>query len=110
MGRSPIVVLTLSLLVGATVSRAALALGDTSATATDCSIAAGRDASNNTVTCTYGLSPEQVKELTQAAAAGATGPLTATIVDLSKKLGVTEDATKTLLRIVGQQDVPLEGL
>jgi len=44
-----------------------------------------------------GLTPEQVKELT---AAPPTGPLTSRIVDLSKRLGVTEDATKTLLRIV----------
>ena len=57
-----------------------------------------------------GLTPEQVRELTEAAARGATGPLTTTIVDLSKRLGVTEDATKTLLRIVGEQDVPLERL
>src|SRR4051812_40150139 len=59
---------------------------------------------------TFGLTPEQVKELTEAAARGATGPLTSTIVDLSKQLGVTTDATKTLLRIVGEQDVPLERL
>jgi hypothetical protein len=85
-------------------------LGDTEVTATDCGIAAGRDASNNTVTCTYGLRPEQVKELTKAAARGATGPLTETIVALSKQLGVTESATKTLLRIVGERDVPLEQL
>ena len=58
----------------------------------------------------FGLTPEQAKELTEAAARGATGPLTNTIVDLSKRLGVTEDATKTLLRIVGEQDVPLERL
>ena len=58
----------------------------------------------------FGLTPEQVKELTEAAARGAAAPLTATIVDLSKRLGVTKDATKTLLRIVGEQDVPLERL
>jgi tetratricopeptide (TPR) repeat protein len=91
-------------------SSSAWPLGDTEVTATDCGIAAGRDASNNTVTCNYGLRPEQVKELTEAAARGATAPLTDTIVALSKQLGVTEDATKTLLRIVGEQDVPLERL
>lgn len=64
---------------------------------------AGRDVN-------FGLSPEQVKALTEAAARGATGPLTSAIVDLSKRLGITEDATKTLLRIVGEQDVPLERL
>jgi tetratricopeptide (TPR) repeat protein len=66
-------------------------------------ISAGRDVN-------FGLTPEQVKELTEAAARGATGPLTSAIVDLSKRLGVTEDSTKTLLRIVGEQDVPLERL
>ena len=50
-----------------------------------------------------------MKELTEAAARGATGPLTSAIVDLSKRLRITEDATKTL-RIVGEQDVPLERL
>jgi hypothetical protein len=69
-------------------------------------VAAGRDI---TGTLNIGLSPEQVKELTEAAARGATGPLTATMVDLSKRLGVTEE-TRTLLRIVGEQDVPLERL
>src|SRR5215472_8460829 len=70
-------------------------------------VAAGRDI---TGTVNIGLSPEQVKELTEAAARGATGPLTATIVELSKRLGVTENAARTLLRIVGEQDVPLERL
>ena len=76
-------------------------------TATSGGIAAGRDI---TGTVNIGLSPEQVKELTEAATRGATGPLTAAIVDLSKRLGVTEDATRTLLRIAGEQDVPLERL
>ena len=86
----------------------ALALGDISSTATDCSIAAGRDATNNTITCNYGLAPEQVQELTKAAVSGAVGPLETMIVDLSKRLGVTEDATRTMLRIIGEQNVPLE--
>src|SRR4051794_14118286 len=33
-----------------------------------------------------------------------------TIIDLSKRLDITENATRTLLRIVGEQDVPLERL
>lgn len=41
------------------------------------------------VTITYGLSAEQVQELTKAAASGAVGPLADKIVDLSSKLGVT---------------------
>ena len=66
-------------------------------------IMAGRDVN-------FGLMPEQVRELTEAAARGATEPLTSTIVDLSERLGITKDATRTLLRIVGEQDVPLERL
>jgi tetratricopeptide (TPR) repeat protein len=58
----------------------------------------------------YGLTPEQVQELTKAAAAGAVGPLAKEIVDLSKSLGVTQGATLTMLRILGQGDVPLEQL
>jgi hypothetical protein len=72
-------------------------------------IAVGGDIKNTTLT--FGLTPEQVRELTDAAARGATGPLTTSIVDLSRRLGVTEDATKTLLRMVGEQrDVPTERL
>jgi hypothetical protein len=51
---------------------------------------AGRDA-----IVTYGLTPEQVQELTKAAAAGAVGPLADRIVDLSSRLGVTQGATLT---------------
>ena len=40
------------------------------------------------IAVTYGLTPEQVQELTKAAAAGAVGPLANKIVDLSGKLGV----------------------
>jgi tetratricopeptide (TPR) repeat protein len=98
------------MLVGAFAPQGALALGDTSTTASGCSIAAGRDATSNTITCNYGLTPEQVQELTKAAVSGAVGPLRETIVELSKRLGVTEDATQTMLRILGDQDVPLERL
>src|SRR5580704_1968923 len=66
---------------------------------------AGRDA-----IVTYGLTPDQVQELTKAAAAGAVGPLAKEIVDLGKSLGVTQGATLTMLRILGQGDVPLERL
>jgi hypothetical protein len=56
------------------------------------------------------MTPEQVRELTKAAAARATGPLSDKIIDLSNKLGVTEDAALSLLRIIGEADVPLEQL
>jgi hypothetical protein len=64
----------------------------------------------NDVTITYGLSPDQMQELTKAATAGAVGPLADKIVELSQKLGVTRDATVTFLHILGQQEVPLESL
>jgi hypothetical protein len=54
--------------------------------------------------------PEQVQELTKAAVAGAVGPLSDRILQLSSRLGATEGATLTMLRIIGQGDVPLEQL
>jgi tetratricopeptide (TPR) repeat protein len=105
----------LALTIGATLllthTRIAAALGDTTVKADPCSIAAGGDARNNTVTCNFGLTPEQLKELTTAAVAGATGPLLDRFQALSSKLGVTREAAKTLLRIVGEQpDLPDEKL
>ncbi len=38
------------------------------------------------------------------------GPLADKIVDLSNRLGVTQGAAVSMLRIIGQQDVPLEKL
>jgi hypothetical protein len=67
-------------------------------------------AAGGNVAVTYGLTPEQVEELTKAAAAGAVGPLADRIADLSNRLGVTQGAAVTMLRIIGQQDVPLEKL
>jgi tetratricopeptide (TPR) repeat protein len=71
-------------------------------------------AAGGNVAVTYGLTPEQVEELTKAAAAGAVagavGPLADRIAELSNRLGVTQGAAVTMLRIIGQQDVPLEKL
>lgn len=79
--------------------------------ADNCGIAAGHDANGNTITCNYGLTPDQLKELTRAAVAGATGSLLDRIETLSKRLGVSQEATKTLLKIVGEQpNVPDEDL
>ncbi len=87
------------------VPRAALAFGD-KVEAGSCSIASAGSASNNTVTCNFGLTSEQLKQVTEAAVTGAvkgaTGPLVDRITDISKTLGVTEDAAKTLLKIVGE--------
>ena len=63
-------------------------------------VAAGRDVTGNTFN--FGLSPEQLKEATKAAVVGATGPLLDRITDISKTLGVTQDAAKRLLQIVGE--------
>ncbi len=82
--------------------RPAVALGDTKVEAGPCSIAATGNASNNTTTCNFGLTPEQLKQATEAAVKGATGPLIDRITDISKTLGVTEGAAKTLLKIVGE--------
>jgi hypothetical protein len=52
-----------------------------------------------------------LREVTKAAVEGATEPLIGRIEDIGKRLGITEDAAKTLLRIVGeQQDIPDERL
>jgi tetratricopeptide (TPR) repeat protein len=92
-------------------SHAALALGDKKIDAGPCSIATGENASNNSVTCNFGLTDEQLKQVTAAAVRGATEPLMDRIIDISKTLGVTTEATSTLLRIVGEQtNVPDERL
>jgi tetratricopeptide (TPR) repeat protein len=62
------------------------------------------------VSIAYGLTVDQVQELTKAAAAGAVGPLADRIVDLSNRLGVTHNAAVTMLQIIGQEDVPVERL
>src|SRR5262249_9625029 len=50
------------------------------------------------------FTPEQVRALTKAAAIDAADPLTQKIADLSKELGVTQGAARTMLRILGEQD------
>jgi tetratricopeptide (TPR) repeat protein len=73
------------------------------ATSGSCNITVGGIGSgNNTANCNFGLTPEQLKEVTEAAVKGATEPLTHQIVDISKTLGVTEGAAKTLLKNVGE--------
>ncbi len=49
-----------------------------------------------------GLSAEELRQATEAAVRGATGPLIDRITEISKTLGVTVDAAKTLLKIVGE--------
>jgi tetratricopeptide (TPR) repeat protein len=59
----------------------------------------GIGSGGNTVTCNFGLTPDQLKETIEAAE---NGRLIDRIVDISKTLGVTEEAAKNLLKIVGE--------
>ena len=90
---------------------AAVAAGD-KAEPGSCNITTGGIGSGgNTAICNYGLTPERLKQVTEAAVRGATEPLTRQIVDISKTLGITEDAAKTLLKIVGEdQNIPEDKL
>ena len=56
------------------------------------------------------ISPDQMQELTKAAAAGQLAHSQIRSSSSAKKLGVTQDATVTFLHILGQQEVPLESL
>ena len=95
--------------------------------AAPCSVVGGRDANNNTLNCNFGLTQEQFKQLTElvvkgaveAAGKGVTGAAVEAatktqqeqIDKISKMLGVTEDAVKSLLKIVGEDpNVPEDKL
>jgi hypothetical protein len=68
-----------------------------------CSIVAGGSGTgSNVITCNFGLTPDQLKQATEAAVKGATSALVDRIADISKTLGVSEDAAKSLLKIVGE--------
>lgn len=58
------------------------------------------------VAINYGFTAEQVQDLVKAARAGDADK----IASLSSKLDVTQGAAVTMLRIIGQQDVPFEKL
>ena len=78
-------------------------------------INAGRDAFvTNNYTNNTGLTPEELRQVKEASAAGgkagAAGSQADTIIDLSKRLGVTENAVVTLLHVLDQEEVPLERL
>jgi tetratricopeptide (TPR) repeat protein len=88
-------------LIATFVSGAAIA-AESSVTANTCSIAAAGNASNNTLNCNFGLTPEQLKQLTEAAVRGATEPLVAQIRAVGKTLDITADAAKTLFKLVGE--------
>lgn len=48
----------------------ARAAGDGAVGAAPCSVAGGRDASNNTLNCNFGLTPEQFRQLTDSVVKG----------------------------------------
>ena len=104
--------LLLIILLASVALRGAVALGNTNVETGACSVATAGSANvtATNINCIFGFTSDQVKELIEAAARGATSASTSTIVELSKQLSITEDATKSLLRIVGEQDVPLERL
>src|SRR5262249_4740752 len=77
------------------------ALGDRVETG-PCGIANTGRVSNSPVTCNFGLTEEQLKQVTKAAVMGATEPLAHQISEISKTLGVTKDAANKLLKIVGE--------
>jgi tetratricopeptide (TPR) repeat protein len=57
-----------------------------------------------------GPTPDQLQQLTQAAAAGVTGVLLQQVGALSAKLGITENAVVAFLRTLGEQAVPTDQL
>jgi tetratricopeptide (TPR) repeat protein len=79
----------------------AVALGD-KVEAGQCAIANSGSASGNSVICNFNMPPERLKELVEAAAKGGEAPLLDRLVLVSKTLGVTQGAAKTMLKIVGE--------
>ena len=98
---APLAALALSAAMIVLGQQATVALGD-KVEAGSCAIANSGSVNNSSVTCNFGLTDAQLKQATEAAVKGATGPLVDRITDISKTLGVTEDAAKTLLKIVGE--------
>ena len=66
-----------------------------------CSVAVAGSAVGNSITCNFGLTPDQLRQLTEAAVRGATDAQQEHVDKVSKTLGLTESAAKNLLRIVG---------
>jgi tetratricopeptide (TPR) repeat protein len=88
----------------------ARAFGDTT-TGAACSVTVTGDATDNKVTCNFGLTPEQLKDLIAAVTGGAVGALAKEMGQFSHALGVTQEAARSLLRIVGEEkDIPPEKL
>ena len=88
--------LLLIILLASVALRGAVALGNTNVETGACSVATAGSANvtATNINCIFGFTSDQVKELIEAAARGATSASTSTIVELSKQLSITEDATK----------------
>lgn len=61
-------------------------------------------------TVIYGYTATQVAELVRAAGEGATAPLVREVEELRNRSGITEGAVLTMLRTLGQANVPIEQL
>ena len=84
---------------------------DTKIDTGQCSIAVAGSAVGNSITCNFGLTPDQLRQLTEAAVRGVTEAQQERVDKVSKALGVTEDAAKNLLRVVGEDpNVPEDKL
>jgi tetratricopeptide (TPR) repeat protein len=108
MNASAAIAATLAVALAIIAPRVSVA-ADENVPSDSCKIASGGIGSGgNTVTCNFGMPPEQLKAAIEAAL---NGHLIDRIVQISKTLGVTEDAAKTLLKIVGEDsDVPEDWL
>lgn len=99
MNRGPTLLATLAVALAIVVPRASGA-ADSDMPQGSCNVTSGGIGSGgNMVTCNFGMPPEQLKVAIEAAV---NGRLIDRIVEVSKALGVTEDAAKTLLKIVGE--------
>ena len=91
--------------------QAELAFADSKIDTGQCSVAVAGSAVGNSITCNFGLTPEQLKQLTEAAVRGATDAQQEHVDKVSKTLGLTESAAKNLLKIVGDDaNVPEDKL
>ncbi len=109
--RAPVWAVALALALAG--PRIAFGFEDTKAEAGACGIASVGAASNNNITCNNGPSPEQLKALIDEVihSTSQVADIGKQLGDTSKRLGVTEEATKTLLRIVGEDpNIPVDKL
>ena len=108
LGRMLLVVVSLAIAA----PRGAVALGD-STTGAGCAVTTGGSgtANNNTVNCGY--TAEQVALLIKVATEPLQGVISTKddkIAELAKQIGANDEATRSLLRIVGAQNAPQERL